>query len=64
MTGPILVPLDGSSPATRALPYAVALARERHLRLLLVRVLEPSPSRGLPLVQEPAHCGRFIARDL
>lgn len=49
----ILVPLDGSSLAARALPYAVALARERHLPLLLLRVLEPSPARGLPLVQEP-----------
>jgi nucleotide-binding universal stress UspA family protein len=49
----MLVPLDGFSLAARGLPYAVALARERHLRLLLLRVLEPSPSRGLPLVQEP-----------
>ena len=53
MPGLILVPLDGSSLAARALPYAVAMAREQHLRFLLVRVLEPSPSRGLPLVQEP-----------
>jgi len=49
----ILVPLDGSSLAARELPYAVALARERRLALLLVRVLEPTPARGMPLVQEP-----------
>jgi nucleotide-binding universal stress UspA family protein len=53
MPGLILVPLDGSSLAGRALPYATALARERQLPLLLVRVLEASPSRGMPLVQEP-----------
>ena len=53
MPGLILVPLDGSSLAARALTYAVAVARERQLPLLLVRVLEPAPSRGMPLVQEP-----------
>ena len=53
MSGLILVPLDGSSLAERALPYAVAVVRERHLRLLLVRVLESTPPRGMSLVQEP-----------
>ncbi len=53
MPGLVLVPLDGSSLSGRALPFAVAVARERQLRLLLVRVLEPSPPRGMPLVQEP-----------
>jgi nucleotide-binding universal stress UspA family protein len=49
----VLVPLDGSLLAERALPYAVALARERRRRLLLLRVLQPTPARGMPLVQEP-----------
>ena len=53
MSGLILVPLDRSSLAERALPYAVAVVRERHLRLLLVRVLESTPPRGMSLVQEP-----------
>jgi nucleotide-binding universal stress UspA family protein len=53
MAGRILVPLDGSSIANRALRYAVALARERQVRLLLARVLEPTAPRGLWLTQEP-----------
>ena len=73
MTGLILVPLDGSSVAERAQPYAVALARERRLRLLLVRVLEPTPSRGMSLVQDrtpaatlnasPCGCARKRSRS-
>ncbi|HUG56046.1 MAG TPA: universal stress protein [Candidatus Limnocylindrales bacterium] len=34
----ILVPLDGSELAARALPYAESLARALHARLVLVRV--------------------------
>lgn len=36
----ILVPLDGSPLAARALPYATALARATHARLILLRVVE------------------------
>jgi nucleotide-binding universal stress UspA family protein len=42
---PVLLALDGSRLAERALPYAVALARERAAPLLLVRVVEISPYR-------------------
>jgi nucleotide-binding universal stress UspA family protein len=48
----VLTPLDGSALAERALPYAVALARTRRDRLVLLRVLEPVPPRGKPLIQE------------
>src|SRR5207248_781009 len=37
---PILIPLDGSELAEKALPYAAALAQERRVPLLLVRVVE------------------------
>jgi hypothetical protein len=36
----VLVPLDGSTLAERALPYATAVARASGARLLLVRVAE------------------------
>jgi nucleotide-binding universal stress UspA family protein len=53
MSGLVLVPLDGSALADRALPYAVAAACDRHHRLLLLRVLQPKSARGMPLIQEP-----------
>jgi nucleotide-binding universal stress UspA family protein len=53
MSDPILVPLDGSTLAQRALPYAARLARGSARPLLLVRVLSPRPAWGEPLVQEP-----------
>ncbi len=37
----ILVPLDGSALAERALPFAITLARVHHQPLLLVRVVPP-----------------------
>ena len=41
MYDPILLALDGSELAERALPHAVALARQFGARLLLVRVVPP-----------------------
>jgi nucleotide-binding universal stress UspA family protein len=38
---PVLVPLDGSALAERALPWAAALAEHRHAPLLLVRAVSP-----------------------
>jgi nucleotide-binding universal stress UspA family protein len=52
MSSSILVPLDGSILAQRALPYAIALARSSARSMVLVRVLSPRPSRGEPLIQE------------
>jgi nucleotide-binding universal stress UspA family protein len=40
---PILVPLDGSALAERALPYAVAEAQRRAVPLRLLRVVSPGP---------------------
>ena len=37
----VIVPLDGSQLAERALPYALAFAEEYHRPLLLVRVVKP-----------------------
>jgi nucleotide-binding universal stress UspA family protein len=42
----VFVPLDGSSEAERALPLAIAFAREYGRALLLVRVLTPVPFTG------------------
>jgi nucleotide-binding universal stress UspA family protein len=53
MTSTVLVPLDGSAVGERALPYALAVARATQRALVLARVLSPSPTRGMPLVQEP-----------
>ncbi len=53
MSGPVLVPLDGSPLAERALPYALTLARREHLEILLVRILQSTAPRGQHLVQEP-----------
>ena len=49
----ILVPLDGSALAERALPYAAALARAADDRVILARVLLPEAPRGGALAQEP-----------
>jgi hypothetical protein len=43
----LLVPLDGSELAERALPYAVRLASSRGGRLVLVRVALAPPPAGL-----------------
>ena len=47
-TGPVLVPLDGSTLAERALPWAAALALRWHAPLLLARVVSPIVITGAP----------------
>jgi nucleotide-binding universal stress UspA family protein len=47
MFGTLVVPLDGSNLAERALPYAVRLARAGQGRLILVRVAVPPSSMRL-----------------
>lgn len=42
----VLVALDGSEVAERALPFAVAFAREYRRSLVLVRVVPPPPAAG------------------
>ncbi|SRR5579884_313220 len=46
MLSTILVPLDGSPFAERALPYATTLARAAHARLLLLRAVLAHPLPG------------------
>lgn len=48
----ILVPLDGSAIAERALPYAETIARRTGATLLLVRVVPLSESIGMALLAE------------
>jgi nucleotide-binding universal stress UspA family protein len=65
MPGCVLVPLDGSPLANRALAYASMLGRARACRVLLLRVLTPQPPRGEELVQAPearAELERIAAR--
>src|SRR6185295_3314384 len=47
MSTHILVPLDGSALAERALPTAVSLVKQRHGRLELAFVHEPSARGGI-----------------
>ncbi len=57
MFSTLLVPLDGSELAERALPYAVSLAKPRDARVVLVRVaLAPAPATldGATLEQDQA----------
>lgn len=55
MVRTILVPLDGSPLAERALPYAEAIARHAHMTLLLVRMLT-LPSSATALIGPPGTC--------
>jgi nucleotide-binding universal stress UspA family protein len=50
----ILVPLDGSVLAERAIPYAVALARKTQARLLLMRAVLAHPPVDVPLEEAQA----------
>lgn len=58
----ILVALDGSALAERALPYAAALAAASHARLTLERVVEPPLAWPAPL-SEPELTEVEQARD-
>ncbi len=49
----ILVPLDGSSYAERALSHAEEFARIFDASITLLRVLEPSPQHDKPLPVDP-----------
>lgn len=58
--GPILVPLDGSELAERAVPVAADLARRAGAELRLVHVHVPIPTEpiyveGLPVIDEQLH---------
>jgi nucleotide-binding universal stress UspA family protein len=58
--GPVLVPLDGSEVAERALPLASGLARRAGATLQLLHVHVPLPAdpiyvEGLPLLDEHLH---------
>jgi nucleotide-binding universal stress UspA family protein len=66
MAGSLLVPLDGSTLARRALPFGVALAAASKRKLHLLRVLTPQPPRSEALVQETAAMQNLeqIAREL
>jgi nucleotide-binding universal stress UspA family protein len=44
----ILVPVDGSAPASRGMAEAVKLAKENRARLLLVHVVEEYPALAMP----------------
>ncbi len=46
MFSTILVPLDGSELARRALPYAATLARQLHARLILLHAYAAKPRRS------------------
>src|ERR1051326_3327952 len=54
MSNSILVPLDGSAHAERALPYASGQAGAGGKSLVLLRVLTPRPPRGEELVHVDA----------
>jgi nucleotide-binding universal stress UspA family protein len=62
----VLVPLDGSPLAERALPYAAVLARASEARLLLVRVVPvPTSSNGHKFSQSPqVHEAELYLRDV
>jgi nucleotide-binding universal stress UspA family protein len=54
----ILVPLDGSPIAERALPYGHALAEQTHALLLLVRAV---PSSRLPVTERASERGKAMS---
>lgn len=66
MNGLILVPLDGSEVAERALPFAEALARAGDDRILLVRAVLVRDGPGIDEAGEQAaavvEAERYLAR--
>lgn len=64
MSGPILVPLDGSDVAENVLPYVCEVARSAGTPLLLLGVVDPDAidypsSAQFPSRHEPAVAGRY-----
>lgn len=62
----ILLPLDGSSLAERALPHAVAQAERFQAELVLLRVLEPLSEllgKTSPVIADAEARTREMARD-
>lgn len=60
----ILVPLDGSLRAERALPVAARIARASKGRVLLVRVISPAVEYGSCLAPVPLVTGEIIEEEL
>lgn len=60
----ILVPLDGSELADRALPFAASLARAAEARLVLVRALEFFELLGGQLTREQEKLRRRVEADV
>ncbi len=65
----VLVPLDGSALSERALPFAIACARQNRRPLLLMRVVPPVPFAGTgdayrleveAQQEEERACGRYL----
>ena len=68
MFSTILVPLDGSSLAARALPYAEFLARVGHGRLILIhaassRALASDPNAEVDTILAQDRLAEQLARD-
>jgi nucleotide-binding universal stress UspA family protein len=65
----VLVPLDSSMRAEKALPLAVAFAQDYERRLLLLRVVPPPPdvaqsnAQSRPQIDEPWRANRHAARQ-
>ena len=55
MFNKILVPLDGSALAERAIPHAERIARLFGGKIVLLQVLDPSPYQDNPNAMEPLH---------
>jgi len=60
----ILLPLDGSDMAEKAVPYAVTQAERFRAQLILMRAVEPIPhTRSLPALEDAGQMRMEWARD-
>lgn len=64
MVQTILVPLDGSLLAERALPYAIDLGRALHARVLLLRVVQAPALSDRPEAENDARAYLKVTADL